>query len=291
MKTPYIFILNPVSGAASERTFAKDALQEELGDVEIQVVETTGKDDIAMIKEHLENNQWKAILVGGGDGTIRMVATAARDFDIPIGIIPLGSANGLARCLGVEEISSAIAAIKRGKTSNLDVLNINNELCLHLSDLGFNAGLVKKFEDEDQRGMISYFKSSLRQFAEMKPYNFEIHINGKTEQTEARMLVIANADKYGTGAIINPVGKIDDGIMEIISLNPVGFDAMALMSLDLFQGTLDESEDVKIWVGQEAEIINMDKADFQIDGEVMDTPELVKISCIANQLKFFTNGY
>ncbi len=288
MKANYLFIINPISGAAFERAFVKDSLQKELEEAEIQIVETTGKDDISRVRKHLENKSWKAILAGGGDGTIRMIAAAAKDFDIPVGILPLGSANGLARCLGVEVISNAIAAIKKGKTRNLDILDINNELCLHLSDFGFNAGLVKKYEAEDERGMISYFKSSLRQFADMKPYNFEVRINGKTEQTKARMLVIANADRYGTGAIINPGGKMDDGIMEIISLNPEGFEDMAVMSFDLFQGTLDESEDVKIWAGREAEIINLDKADFQIDGEVMNTPEHVKISCMANQLKVFS---
>ncbi len=288
MKANYLFIMNPVSGANAERETIKKKLQIELGDSVIHIIETRGKDDISLIKEHLENNPWKAIIAGGGDGTIRMIAKAARGFDVPIGIIPMGSANGLARCLGVDEISTAVAAIKNGKTRNLDIININNELCLHLSDFGFNASLIRKFDNEDERGMISYFKSSLKQFTEMKPYHFEIKINGKTEQTQARMLVVANGDKYGTGAIINPVGKIDDGIMEIISLNPEGFDDMVAMSFDLFRGTLDESDDVKIWSGREAEIINLDKADFQIDGEVMDTPDQVSISCQANQQKFFS---
>ncbi len=289
MSGKYLFIVNPVSGAKSDRQSMLSTVKERLSDVDITVAETTGENDISMVREYLEEKHWDAILAGGGDGTIRMIAKATGKTDIPVGIIPLGSANGLAKCLEVDTTFLAIEAIRKGKTRHLDILNINNEICLHLSDFGFNAGLVKKFEDEDERGMITYFKSSLKQFKEMKPYRFEITINGKTEETTARLLVIANADKYGTGAIINPAGKIDDGILEVIAINPDGFDEMASISMDLFQGTLHESEYVKIWTGREASISNPDGADFQIDGEVMETPEKAEVSCQANQIRFFSN--
>ncbi len=289
MKSKYLFVVNPVSGTQEDRESILSTVKQSLSNVELSITETTGENDISMVREYLEKEDWKAILAGGGDGTIRMIAKATGKTDIPVGIIPMGSANGLAKCLETETVAQALEAIKKEKTKHLDILHINNDICLHLSDFGFNAGLVKKFEDEDERGMIAYFKSTLKQFREMKPYRFSITINGKTEETTARLLVIANADKYGTGAIINPVGKIDDGILEIISINPDGFEEMASLSFDLFQGTLDESEYVKIWTAKEAHITNPDGADFQIDGEVMETPEKIDVYCKPNQIRFFSN--
>lgn len=291
MSGKYLFIVNPVSGSKADRKQTLTEIKSSLAPTVLTITETTGKEteDIAMVRKHIEEDEWDAILAGGGDGTIRMIAKATDNPDIPIGIIPLGSANGLARCLETDTLALAIEAIKTGKTINADILHINNDICLHLSDFGFNAGLIKKFEGEDERGMIAYFKSSLKQFKEMKPYRFSITINGKTEETTARLLVIANADKYGTGAIINPVGKIDDGVLEIIALNPEGFDEMVSVSLDLFQGTLDESEYAKIWTCKQARIANPDGADFQIDGEVMETPGEVDVHCKPNQIRFFTN--
>jgi diacylglycerol kinase (ATP) len=225
--------------------------------------------------------------VGGGDGTIKLVAESMADVNIPIGIIPMGSANGLARCLDILDVEDAISAVKSGKTKMLDKIRINEHTCIHMSDFGFNAGMIRKFEEEDERGMLSYFKSSLRQFLEMMPYTFVISINGKETETEARMLVIANGDKYGTGAIINPMGKLDDGRMEIIALNPEGFDDMVSLSFDFFRGTIHESDLVQIWQGSEAEIRNPDGAEFQIDGEIIATSESVKISCLPQKVNFF----
>ncbi len=166
-------------------------------------------------------------------------------------------------------------------------MDINGHIGLHLSDFGFNAGMVKKFDEEDKRGMITYFKSTLKQFFEMKPYRFEIETLDKTLVIESKMLVIANGDKYGTGALINPTGKMDDGFIEIIAVNPSGFEEIAGMSVDMFKGKLDQSEHVTIWKVKEAKIRNLDHADFQIDGEVVPNTTEIKVTCKANQIRFF----
>jgi diacylglycerol kinase family enzyme len=121
----------------------------------------------------------------------------------------------------------------------------------------------------------------------MKPYRFKITADGKTLTVEAKMLVIANGDKYGTGAFINPTSKIDDGWMEIIAVNPSGFDEIASLSIDMFKGVVDESEYVHIWKVKEADIMNLDKADFQIDGEVIPNTSEIRVICKANKFNFF----
>jgi len=283
-----LYVVNPISGNRNNRKRVEQELIETFGKGVFEVLETSGKNDAPRVKDVCDALHPDLLMVGGGDGTIRMVASALDKRSIPMGIIPLGSANGLAKCLGIDNLNDAVLAIKKGNTRKLDVLNINDEICLHLGDFGFNAGIVKKFEEEDERGMISYFKSSLSQFMEMRPYRFEVKVDGILYETEAKLLVIANADKYGTGAIINPVGKIDDGVMEIISINPDGFEDMAALSFALFQGTLDQADNVQIWPAREAEILNLDRADFQIDGEVMQTPEKVHVTCTADQLTFYS---
>jgi len=288
MSKNILYISNPISGSMADRSRIETKLEDSAGKSAFKKYETKGKKDIDEIKQIIKTFEPESIWIGGGDGTIRMVVQAMDETDIPIGIIPFGSANGLAKCLHIDDLEDSYAAIKSGKTQKLDVLKINNEVCLHLSDFGFNAGLIRKFEEENERGMMSYFKSSLRQFQEMRPYTFHVKINGEDFKTEAKMLIIANGDMYGTGAIINPAGKIDDGTMEIIALNPDGFDEMAEISLALFRGNLDESESVRIWSGKEAIITNPDNADFQIDGEIMPETEKIEVICEANKYRFFS---
>ena len=289
MKEHILYILNPISGSGVDRDAIYKSLEKIAGDSPLEVFETNGKNDSERIKDKIQTDKPKMIWIGGGDGTIRMVASAIQDFDIPLAIIPIGSANGLAKCLIIDDLEDAFRAIKSGNIRKLDALNINNEICLHMSDFGFNAGIIKKFEQEEsERGMMAYFRSSLKQFQEMKPYSFQIQINGEEIRTQAKMLIIANGDQYGTGAIINPAGKLDDGKMEIIALNPDGIDQMAEISVAMFRGNLDESESVKIWSGKEATISNPDGADFQIDGEVMPDTEKIEVICEANKYRFFS---
>src|SRR5690606_16729828 len=203
------------------------------------------EDDQSKIRELIQEEHFEAILIGGGDGTIKMVVEAVLDADHAVGIIPLGSANGLATSLGIPSLEDAIEAILDGKEIKMDAIKINGELSLHLSDFGFNASLIKKFEDGGERGMLSYFKSSVAQLFDVQPYRFEIEIGGKVEQIEAKMLVIANGNKYGTGALINPLGKINDGFFEIISLNPTGIENWVKISIALFRGNLNEMESVR----------------------------------------------
>ena len=291
MKKKILYILNPVSGRGIDRNTIFESLRDITGGSQLEVFETKGKNETDRIREKIQKGNPDEILIGGGDGTIRMVASALQNSDIPLGIIPIGSANGLAKCLGINDIDDALRAVKSGETRKLDVLKIDGELCLHLSDFGFNAGLIKKFEQEEtERGMMAYFRSSLRQFQEMKPYTFGININGKKEsKVEAKMLVIANGDRYGTGAIINPASKIDDGKFEIIALNPDGIDEMVEISMAMFTGTLDETENVTIYSAEKANIINYDDADFQVDGEIIDAQKEIDVICEKQKFRFLTS--
>lgn len=266
-----------------------EKLKSRMDDSELKIMETTEELNSSHILEELKGNEYERLLIGGGDGTINMISQAVLNAGIKVtmGIIPLGSANGLAKCLGIEDIPMAIQAIEDNSINNVDALSINGNICLHLSDFGFNAGLIKKFEKEDERGMISYFKSSLKQFLEMKPYRFTVKINKEEFTLQAHMVVIANGDRYGTGAIINPKGRINDGKFEMISINIKSLDDILSLSLALFNGQIDQLDHVRIWSCTEAEILNHDEAEFQIDGELQKNTEIAKVHKESGQLSFY----
>lgn len=285
----FLLIINPISGSTQDKTEMVSQIKEtiEKHHGRLRIWETSGQEDQQKIKDMLEKDPVDAILVGGGDGTVKMVAEVIMDLDHKIGIIPMGSANGLATSLEISGLEQALEAVTYGEEIKMDAIRINGELSLHLSDFGFNASLIKKFEDGGERGMLSYFKSSLAQLFDIKPYRFEIIIDGKSEIVEAKMLVIANGNKYGSGALINPVGNIDDGIFEIITLNPDGFEEIVRISIAMFRGNLQEMESVKIWHASKAEVKNLDGADFQIDGELLGKVEKVDIEVAKKPIRFY----
>jgi diacylglycerol kinase (ATP) len=287
MKKKMLYVENPASGAGVDRNSIRSQLQEMLHDGHFQVLKTTGEDDMGPLQDALQSQKWDAVIIGGGDGTINMVAGAAGELDIPMGVIPAGSANGLAACLGIRSVDDAIKAIRKGTTTSLDALEINGQLCLHMADFGFNAGVVKRFSQGGERGMMAYFKSSLDEFLEMRPYSFLVEIEGQAEEIEAKMLVIANGDRYGTGAVINPGGSLHDGKFEIIAMTPDGLDEMISLSVALFRETIRESPVVKTWSASQANISNPGGATFQVDGEVVPDTAAVKIRCLPQRYTFF----
>ena len=286
--TKYILlIVNPKSGTQTDYPELPEIIQKDFSGYNIKTYQTSGENDGENIKTLLNDLNPEIVIVAGGDGTVNQVSKPILKTQIPMGIIPLGSANGLARCLKIYETEDTLQNIHKNNIINIDVLDVNNKQCLHLSDFGFNAGLIKRFEKENRRGMLSYFKSSLEQLFEMTPYRFTIQSGSIEELVECRLLIIANGDRYGTGAVINPEGKINDRRFEVIALNPDGIDEMLTVSYELFSEKIHESDHARIWSLEEVQISNHNHADFHIDGEVMPLTEKVSVKLHNKQLHIF----
>ncbi|WP_373495231.1 diacylglycerol kinase family protein, partial [Aquiflexum sp.] len=183
----------------------------------------------------------------------------------------------------------SIRALKEGKLIQLDVLDVNGDICLHVCDFGFNAGLIKKFEESDERGMGSYFKSSLAQIFENNKYRFNLDLKGEKKLVNAKMLVIANGDRYGTGAKINPTGKMNDGKFEVIVLNPDSLKEWMALTVGFIREDFSELDFVQTYSGEKVIIENPDNAAFHIDGESKDQEGKVEITLNKMKIGFYTN--
>jgi len=284
-----LLIINPTSGNLANQTEIVENICINATDYTISVWNTTGDDDGQKIQQIIRNTQYDLVMVGGGDGTIKLVASQLENFGVPLLPIPLGSANGLSSCLGIQTWEDSILALQQANTIQMDVMDVNGEVCLHLCDFGFNAGLIKKFEERDERGMGSYFKSSMAQVFEKNKYRFTIKLNGEKIQANAKMLVIANGDRYGTGAKINPTGKMDDGKFEIIVLNPDSLKEWMALTVGFIREDFSELDFVQTYGGGKVTIENLDNAAFHIDGEMKDQQHQVEIQLKKMKIEFFTN--
>jgi diacylglycerol kinase (ATP) len=284
-----LLIVNPAAGNLENQTELIENVCLQAFDYKVSVWNTTGEDDGAKIQTLFDQNDYDVVMVGGGDGTIKLVATQMEGHNIPLLPIPFGSANGLCSCLGITSWEDSINALQVGKTIQMDVLDVNGEVCLHVCDFGFNAGLIKKFEERDERGMRGYFKSSLAQVFEKNNYRFNLVLNGETKSVNAKMLVIANGDRYGTGAKINPTGKLDDGKFEIILLNPDSIKDWIELTMGFIREDFSNLDFVQTSGGDNVFIENLDKAAFHIDGEMKDQQDRVKIQLKKSKIEFYTN--
>lgn len=290
MRKVCLFVFNPISG---ENGLYEEELEEmvliKLPQYDTHIYKTTGSEDINKIKLEYDRLQPDIVLVGGGDGTVKLTAKALQEMNTILCIVPLGSANGLANCMGIHTVEDAWEAVRNFQVHAIDAIHINGELCLHLADFGFNANLVKKFESTDGRGMLSYITSSVSEIFSTEPKVYRLTINGESQEVSAKMLVVANGDQYGTGALINCQGKLDDGKFEIIALNPESAKDYIRMTMAMFKGDLEEQDSSRVFRCESCVIENLEGEEFQIDGEIMGKPESVEAVIEKEAFQFITS--
>ncbi|RYZ87620.1 MAG: diacylglycerol kinase [Proteobacteria bacterium] len=280
----YLLVVNPISGDLDKAEILSlvDAYAENEG-IEIIKFETTGTDDKESIINLFETHAPQRILVAGGDGTIKLVAEAMESKDVILGILPAGSANGLSVDLDLPAaIEDNLQIAFNNDFMELDMVCINGEKSLHLADLGLNAGLVKNYEESSVRGKIGYALQSIATLQEHEAFNAVVEANGQTIETEARMIVIANSQKYGTGVTINPMGKMDDGKFEIVILKT--FD-LVLFGKIVTGNMPTDTDEVEIISTDKAKVRTTVPVHFQIDGEYFGEETELDIHILPKQMK------
>ncbi|WP_291104855.1 MULTISPECIES: diacylglycerol/lipid kinase family protein [unclassified Flavobacterium] len=285
MKNNILMVVNPISGGVDKFEFIEAALifasNENLNLVQY---ETSGENDISKVKILYDKYKPERIIIVGGDGTIKMVAEAMEDKDVILGILPAGSSNGLAVDLDLmRTLEENLEIAFYGDYIKLDTIDINGKKCYHLSDLGLNAELVKNYEKSDVRGKWGYLLQALNTLIDSgEPFTATVTANNQTIKSEARMIVIANSKKYGTGVTINPNGVMNDGKFELVilrNLDLVVFGKIITGNIPI------NSEAIQIISTDKATIKTNFPVSFQIDGEYCGVESELEIKISPNKVK------
>lgn len=285
LQKKYILVVNPISGDVDKAEIIETATAfANSENIDLIVYETTGKNDESAIQKLQKENDAERIIVVGGDGTIKMVAEAVQDHNVILGIIPGGSANGLSVDLDLpDEIEENLKIAFHNSYMEMDMISINGKKSLHLSDIGINAELVKNYENSNVRGKLGYALQAINTLTGLKePFQAKIETKNRTVETEARMVVIANSQKYGTGVSINPDGVMNDGKFEIVILKNLDL----IVFGKILSGNMPvESGDVEIISTDRATITTNVPVSFQIDGEYCDEVTKLEVEILPGQMK------
>ncbi|KQS50355.1 diacylglycerol kinase [Flavobacterium sp. Leaf359] len=281
----YILVVNPISGDIDKAEIIGEAKEYAVKqDIHLVVYETTGKNDESEIQKLQEKNKAERIIIAGGDGTIKMVAEAVENHDVILGILPAGSANGLSVDLNLpDSLEENLEIAFNNNYMEMDMISINGKKSLHLSDIGINAELIKNYENSSIRGKLGYALQAFNTLAGLKPpfhAIIETHL-GRIE-TEARMVVVANSQKYGTGVAINPNGVMNDGKFEIVILKNLDL----IVFSKILSGNMPvENDDVEIISTDKAVVTTNSPVSFQIDGEYCDEVTRLEVEILPNQMR------
>jgi len=280
-----LFIINPASGGKKKihwepliRNYFKQL------SYHIDFFLLKGEGDAVSIRGWITKLAPQKVVAVGGDGTISLVAEQLMGTSIPMGILRGGTANGMATELEIpQDSSAALDTIINGKEQKCDLVKLNDsEFSIHLSDLGLNARLIKYHDKNRIHGMWGYFKMILRILMQGKPVDAHIIADGVERNIPAYMIVFANATKYGTGAVINPRGSIDDGKFELVIVRQISLIEFGKLFLN---STPFNPKKVEILQTTKAVITLKRETHFQVDGEYLGKKDKVKAEIIPNALK------
>ncbi len=281
----FLMVVNPISGGVDKTAIIDAALAYAAHhDIEIIKYETSGDDDEVQILKLYETLNCSRVLVAGGDGTIKLVAQALEHHDVILGILPAGSANGLSVDLNFPtDIDEILEIAFHNDWQEIDMIDINGQKSLHLSDIGLNAELIKNYENSSIRGKLGYALQAVNTLTDAElPFHAVVEANGRRIEATAKMIVIANSKKYGTGVTINPLGKMDDGKFEIViikNLDLVIFGKIVTGNMPLDTG------DIEILSTEKATIRTDVPVYFQVDGEYCSEIDFLDIRILPRQMK------
>lgn len=279
----FLFVINPNSGSNSHDWESIIKAYFIHLNFEIELYFLTKNCNIATINDRLNSFSPTQAIAVGGDGTVKLVAECIMQTSIILGILPGGSANGLAKELGIpEDPIKALNVIVHGEIRKIHTTTVNDQLCIHLSDIGLNAYLMKKFESNGIRGMWGYMIASIKVLLQNSLMDIEMLIDGEKIKLKAFMVVIANGTMYGTGAVINPIGKLDDKYFEVIVMKKISF--LEVFKMVVSHQSYDE-EKTKVYQTNSLTMKSRKKVHFQIDGEYLGKVKSVSAILVADALQ------
>ncbi|WP_167596818.1 diacylglycerol/lipid kinase family protein [Leeuwenhoekiella sp. ZYFB001] len=279
-----LLVINPIAGGTDKQPII-NAFEKHVSIDGNQsfIYETTGDRDKEAIQKLIKEQNPDRIVVSGGDGTIREVADAIKGESIKVGLLPSGSANGLAANFDIPDNLEEQLDIALGDHFiAMDLIEINGYTCLHIADLGINAQLIKNYEKSEIRGKLGYLIQSFPTLLSNDfPFEVEIQCDDQTISEEGILVAIANANKFGTGAQINPTGIMDDGIFEVLVFK--NFSIKGILETFYDDAELDP-DFVKVIPCKDVNIVSKKPIAFQIDGEFIGDEQRVEAKMTPHKL-------
>jgi diacylglycerol kinase (ATP) len=221
------------------------------------------------------------VVVCGGDGSVSSAAVAVMESGLPFGIIPLGTANDLARTLGIPiEIEGAAKVIAEGFTRLIDVGTVNGHAFFNVASMGISTDLAKGLDPLTKRrwGRLGYALSALKVIRKVRPFRAYIAEKGMRVGVRTYQIAVGNGRHYGGGNIVEANAAIDDGHLDLYSLEMGNIWKLALMLRSFRSGTHGAWSEVRTARCVEFDIETTKPMPVNADGEIVtSTPAHFKV--------------
>jgi YegS/Rv2252/BmrU family lipid kinase len=287
MKTKIAFIINPFSGTGKKEDLPetiRNGIDLKLFDPEI-VFTKFREHGTDLAKEFVEKD-FKIIVAVGGDGTVNEVAQALVHTDCSLGIIPIGSGNGLARHLEIPMvIRKAIEQLNHSEPILIDYGLVNGKPFFCTCGTGFDAYVSTEFAKSKNRGIMSYIEKIVTGYFSYKSQNYHLLGEGIDLNVKAFVMTFANASQWGNNAYIAPLASVQDGQIDISIMSNFPVIAIPTLALNLFAKTIDKDLFMTTLRSEEITLFREETGPFHYDGEPYEEGKEIHIKTIRDGLK------
>jgi len=283
-KINILFIINPISGGRGKLRipdFIDKYLDKEKFSPNFVFSEYVGH--AGELADEAATKNFDVIIAAGGDGTINEVATKVLKHNKILGILPLGSGNGLARFLNISKnLRYALSIINNFKIDEIDTAEFNKKCFFNLAGMGFDAHLSAVFSKDKKRGLSGYVKLGFKEVFNYKAQTYRLEIDGKAYTRKAFAISIANSSQYGNDVFISPNASVKDGLLDVCIIKPFPIIKLPLLGYVMLRGKAETSDMIEIIKGKNIKITREAAGAVHVDGEPLQMG--VEIEAVVNPL-------
>lgn len=285
-RAPALLIANDKSRRGSEIAPFEAALR--AGGLEIRRETVDSAEDLAgKIREVA--SEVSCVLLGGGDGTLHAAAPALHETGLPLGILPLGTANDLARSLDIPDAPDAAAAIVlAGRIRSIDVGTVNGIPYFNAASLGLSVAVTKRLSGIMKRrfGMLAYPIAAALTVVKYRRFSVALRADGEEILTRTLQVAVGNGLYYGGGNLVDANAEIDDGILNVYSLEPRAWWRLLVMARAFRNGEHDKIREVRSLKCRTFSVTTKKPHDVSADGEIV-TKTPAAFAVLRNAIRVF----
>lgn len=292
-KRKILFIINPISGTPinkyRKRRLVKHIdkiFEKEKYEYDISIKYTQYPHHATELAIEAAKANYDTVVAVGGDGSINEIAQGLVNSQTSLGIIPLGSGNGLAHHMKIpQSIKRSLKLIKQNKIKRIDTVTINDTIFVSIAGIGFDAHVADLYSRAKLRGLSSYFFIAITQYIKYMPEEYHILIDGKEISVDALLIGFGNSGQMGYNFSITPQSKINDGLVDICIVKKPPLWLSPIIGILFWIRLLGTSRYVKIYKASQVKIIKKNPASLNIDGESIEFAQSVDIQVNPESLK------
>lgn len=232
-----------------------------------------------IIKSHCEDTD--LVILAGGDGTMNAAAETLYKHNITLAILPMGTANDLARTLEIPfNLHEAFQVIVKLHKKLIDIAKVNDRYFFNVAHIGLGSEVQKNLRKDDKKrwGFLSYAKTVLDVINRVRPFKARITLDTAFHKTRTLQIAIGNGRHYGGGNVIDDECEIDDGALYIVSLRKYPLWKMLLMAPLVRFGLYKLSKEIFTAKGKTIKVSTSRVKNISADGELVGkTPATFKV--------------